>query len=340
MPVSLPAQHPALTSLSTEGITARAYDHKSPAQPQALRIGIVNLMPNVIETETQYARALSHADQSVELQFFSPPARLQEAYAYLKAPLANDNADRAEKSLHRTRYHTPFTDIMQGRAKLDAIIVSGFANEDAPLRQASNPSQGIDFYDDFVHLLRWAERTKTPVMTTCWSAQAALHALHGVSRSVQPQKITGAFNMNVENRDNALMRNFQAQFPMPTSRYAQSSESDIRAAERRGVLHVLADNETTGASIITQSQGPHIFMTGHLEYLADTLQKEYIRDLGKMGAAAPRPQNYNVESPERTWAAANAQFFKNLARHFEGQKQERKNALRITAPGAQGPLAF
>jgi homoserine O-succinyltransferase len=98
-------------------------------------------------------------------------------------------------------------------------------------------------------------------------------------------------------------------------------------------LSILASSPETGAAIVAATDSPILFMTGHLEYLADTLSKEYERDVAKMGDAAPRPQNYDTENPHRTWEAANAMFYGNFVELCnEHAAYRRKLELQNAAP--------
>jgi homoserine O-succinyltransferase len=94
-----------------------------------------------------------------------------------------------------------------------------------------------------------------------------------------------------------LVRGFDDTFLAPHSRY---TGVDYSAVRNNPELVVLADSVLCGPYIIVGQGGKHIFITGHPEYDALTLDQEYHRDLGK-GISPDVPVNYYPDDdPNRT----------------------------------------
>lgn len=64
MPIQLPPGLPAAATLREEGIAA---EDAGAAAPGALRIALVNLMPDKPTTEVQFARLLGAAPETISL---------------------------------------------------------------------------------------------------------------------------------------------------------------------------------------------------------------------------------------------------------------------------------
>ncbi|MGB1390207.1 MAG: homoserine O-acetyltransferase/O-succinyltransferase family protein, partial [Paracoccaceae bacterium] len=67
MPVTLPSDLPAFDVLTREGVMVMAEDRAARQDIRPLRIGLVNLMPKKIQTETQFARLLGATPLQIEL---------------------------------------------------------------------------------------------------------------------------------------------------------------------------------------------------------------------------------------------------------------------------------
>ena len=72
MPIKIPNKLPAAKVLADENIFVMNEKRASTQDIRPLRIGILNLMPTKIETETQLARLLGNTPLQVELDFIRP----------------------------------------------------------------------------------------------------------------------------------------------------------------------------------------------------------------------------------------------------------------------------
>ena len=87
-------------------------------------------------------------------------------------------------------------------------------------------------------------------------------------------------------------------------------------------LEVLADSEV-GQSIFYDATRQQTFVTGHLEYRADTLDGEYRRDQAKGLPIAPPLHYYIEDNPEKgidfSWEETALLFYRNwLVAHLGG----------------------
>ena len=90
---------------------------------------------------------------------------------------------------------------------------------------------------------------------------------------------------------------------------------DFGKIKQHRELVTLAGSEKVGAYLIKNKSGNQVYITGHPEYDADTLLKEYLRDTGK-DENADKPENYFPnddvnKAPSKTWQSHAFLLFSN-----------------------------
>lgn len=78
---------------------------------------------------------------------------------------------------------------------------------------------------------------------------------------------------------------------MPNSRHTEVNAADII---RAGLL-LLAQSAESGTGVAATADGRRVFVVGHLEYAAETLHREYLRDKAK-GLPIRPPRHYYNET--------------------------------------------
>jgi homoserine O-succinyltransferase len=106
-------------------------------------------------------------------------------------------------------------------------------------------------------------------------------------------------------------------FYVPHSRYTTVSREDI---ENTPILKILASSEEAGVYAVITPGGKQVFLTGHSEYDANTLEKEYKRDKA-LGINPNVPKNYypgddDTKPPMLTWRAHATLLFTNWLNYF------------------------
>lgn len=117
------------------------------------------------------------------------------------------------------------------------------------------------------------------------------------------------------------MRGFDEAFYCPHSRHTEVRSEDIRQVDD---LEILAESAGAGPHIIADKSGRRIFLTGHFEYDADSLAKEFYRDLDK-GLPIQLPYGYFPEddpkqAPLMRWKAHANLFYSNWLNYFVYQE--------------------
>ena len=118
-----------------------------------------------------------------------------------------------------------------------------------------------------------------------------------------------------------IFRGFDDVFFMPQSRHTEVRREDIMANNH---LTLISDSPDSGVGMVMARSGREFFITGHLEYASDTLDKEYKRDAGKRNDV-DMPVNYyrgdNVQNgPLVTWRAHANLLFSNWVNYYVYQE--------------------
>ncbi|GLR70691.1 homoserine O-succinyltransferase [Agaribacter marinus] len=263
MPIKVPSELPALDGLLNENIFAMDNERALSQNIRPMNVGILNLMPNKIETELQILRLLSNTPLQIDIDLI----RIDDS-APKNTPIAHMNAF----------YHT-FNDIRE--KKYDGLIVTG-----APLGNLEY--EDVKYWDKMIDLMDWAKRNVQSTIYLCWAANAALYHFFGLQRKVRAEKLSGVFEHKVMDEKDSLMRGFDPMFWAPHSRVGDIPVSDYEQAEG---IKILGLSSQAGVYLSATHDKRMIFITGHPEYDSQTLAGEYSRDIGQ-GLAPKVPVNY------------------------------------------------
>lgn len=266
MPIKIPNDLPAAELLRNEGVRLIGEEDALQQDIRPMQVGLLNLMPDKLTTETQFARLLGATPLQVELTLISTgsytPSNVSQSHLQSFYQSWEQVADR----------------------KFDGLLITG-----APVELLE--FEEVKYWDELVRIFEWSRRHVHSTFNVCWGAQAALYHFHGVPKHTLPVKRFGIYRHEVtEPRDAArspLMRGFDDEFWVPVSRHTEVREEDLPAD---GSIRVLARSSRAGLCLCEDPANRHLFMFNHLEYDTFTLDREYRRDLER---------GLNVEMPLR-----------------------------------------
>ena len=285
MPIKLPENLPAFEILRKERVAVMSDNRAARQDIRPLEIAILNLMPEKVKTETQFARLLGNSPIQVSLT-------LMQTGTY--APQHTDKA-------HLHEFYQPFQ-ALKSRC-FDGLIVTG-----APVETLA--FEEVKYWQELTEIFEWARRHVHSSFFVCWGAQAALYHRYGVPKHKLPEKRFGIFEHKNLRPASDLMRGINDYFAMPVSRHTQVQAEDLPPH-----LEPLAVSEIAGIGAVADWQARAFFVFNHLEYDRETLQMEYERDLLK-GAQIQLPHNYfpgddPSQMPPNMWRAFAAVVFQN-----------------------------
>jgi homoserine O-succinyltransferase/O-acetyltransferase len=225
------------------------------AQRTPLVIGLVNNMPDgaLQATERQFEGLLGEAAGGAEV-----------SVRYLSLP----ELERGEHARAHMRGRYAHIDRLPA-AGLDGLIVTGAEPQAARLDDEP-------YWASLGRVVDWSRAAEIPTVWSCLAAHAAVLHLDGVQRRRLPAKRAGVFAC-VPARRHPLLA--EAPRPVtPHSRLNDLVESDLLPAG----YQVLTRSPEIGVDLfIKPGPAPALFFQGHPEYAAETLLREYLRDVGR-----------------------------------------------------------
>ena len=296
MPVKIPNTLPAAATLTSENIFVMTEERATSQDIRPLRIAIVNLMPTKEATETQLLRVLGNTPLQVE------PVFLRTA-SYTSTHTSEEYLQEFYKTFDQVRGE-----------KFDGCIITG-----APVEQM--PFEEVAYWKELEEVMDWANEHVFSTLYICWAAQAALYHNYGIPKYPLPEKKFGVYRHRVLVKNCKLMRGFDDVFNAPHSRHTEVRRADI---EKIPTLQILAESEEAGVFLIQSTDGRQVFVTGHGEYDADTLEKEFLRDKNAGKPIAP-PVNYYPggdisQPPMVTWRSHANLLYGNWLNYYVYQE--------------------
>ena len=287
MPIVWNKNMPAYRILRDEGVELVRLDELAQRKSPVLRVALLNLMPEKATTEIQIARLLGESAHCVEVTYFVP-----DSYRSKTTPVA-----------HMAAFYARWSQV-RGRC-FDGLIVTG-----APIETL--PFEDVSYWTELTAIFDWARKKVGQSYYICWAAQAALQHFHGVPKRALPAKMSGVFAHQILQPDAPLMRGLAEDFPVPVSRHTEVSAADLPGD--RG-LEILASSKQSGLCLMRDPARRAHYMFNHLEYDANTLAREYARDLcAGRSAILPRhyfPQDDPARTPAHSWRGSARILFRN-----------------------------
>ncbi|NTS75429.1 homoserine O-succinyltransferase [Catenovulum sp. SM1970] len=297
MPIKIPDQLPALKVLNEENIFVMSESRAKGQDIRPMEIGILNLMPNKIETEVQLLRLLSNSVLQANVDLIRIDTHISK----------NTPAE------HMDAFYRLFDDI-KGKKNYDGLIITG-----APLGLI--PYEEVNYWDKMTEIMDWAKKHVQSTLYLCWAAHAGLYHHFGLNRDIRQDKLSGVYLHQLTDPKDPLLQGFDDEFWAIHSRYAQVPLSGIESAEQ---LKPLATTEQGGAYLTATTDKRMVFITGHPEYDVNTLNDEYNRDLNA-GLNPTIPENYYPDNdptrtPRNKWRGHGNLLICNWLNHYVYQQ--------------------
>lgn len=287
MPIKIADKLPAARTLRGENIFVMTEKRAMSQDIRPLRILLFNLMPTKIVTETQILRALSNSPLQVEVVFLN----------------TKTHASKNTPHEHLVDFYKTFDEIEN--EKFDGMIITGAPVENMAFEE-------VDYWDELTSVMEWSKSHVTSTLHICWGAQAGLYYHYGIKKHRLEKKMSGVFEHRVQKKKNKLVRGFDETFFAPHSRHTETRIEEVKAVPE---LDIIAVSDEAGLYLAASKDGKHVFVMGHSEYDADTLDKEYKRD-SERGLNPEIPVNYYKNNnpllrPVMRWRAHSTLLFVN-----------------------------
>ena len=272
MPIRIPDDLPARATLDAEGVMVMSETDAVRQDIRPMRIGLLNLMPKKIVTETQIARLLGATPLQVELTLVK----------------ITNHIGRNTSSDHILSFYQDFEDIQADR--FDGFIVTG-----APIETLE--FEEVTYWDELRRIFDWTQTNVHGCLNICWGAQAAIHHFYGIPKYQLPEKRFGVYRHNNLAPSSPFLRGFSDDFEIPVSRWTEVRSEDIPSDSG---MKILMDSDEAGLCLLDDPAHHSLHMFNHVEYDSNSLAEEFFRDRDS-GKPIAIPRNYFPnDNPDRT----------------------------------------
>ena len=280
MPIRLPSSLPAYSVLKREGVMVMGLRAADKQDIRPLRIGLLNLMPKKIQTETQFARLIGATPLQVEFSLI----RMSE----------HETKNTAAE--HMEEFYRPFSEIRD--QKFDGLIITG-----APIEHL--PFEDVTYWSELREVFEWTQTNVHSTFGVCWGGMAMIHYFHNVKKHLLENKLFGCYRHMNFAPESPYLRGFSDDLAMPVSRWTEMRKSEIEAAG----LPILLHSEEVGPALVEDPAHRALYVFNHFEYDSGTLNEEYQRDLENTqvpGKDIQKPVNYfpqddPTQNPQNRW---------------------------------------
>ncbi|HVG46927.1 MAG TPA: homoserine O-succinyltransferase [Rubellimicrobium sp.] len=264
MPIKLPANLPAFDVLSREGVMVMSDTRAARQDIRPLRIGLLNLMPKKIQTETQFARLIGATPLQIELTLI----RMTE------------HQTKNTASEHMAQFYRPFAEVAESGEKLDGLIVTGAPVEHLPFEE-------VTYWGELQEVFDWTQSHVHSTFGVCWGGMAMAYHFHGVEKHLLAEKAFGLYQHRALAPASPFLRGFSDELVVPVSRWTEVKQAETEAAG----LRTLVSSDEVGPCLIEDEDHRALYILNHLEYDSDTLKQEYDRDVAA-GTPIEVPHDY------------------------------------------------
>lgn len=263
MPIKIPSTLPAFEVLSSEGVMVMDEQLAARQDIRPLQIGLLNLMPKKIQTETQFARLIGATSLQIELTLI----RMSEHKA------KNTAAE------HMEAFYRTFDEVKD--RKFDGLLITG-----APIEHL--PFEEVTYWQELCEIMEWTQTNVHSTFGICWGGMAMINHFHGVKKHMLDEKLFGCFRHQNLKPTSQYLRGFSDDCVIPVSRWTEVKQTEIDTAEN---LTTLLGNEVSGPCLVEDPDHRALYIFNHFEYDSGTLKEEYDRDV-ESGTEINVPQNY------------------------------------------------
>ncbi|MDK3020348.1 homoserine O-acetyltransferase MetA [Pseudodonghicola flavimaris] len=277
MPIKIPSDLPAYDVLTREGVMVMSEDQAARQDIRPLKIGLLNLMPKKIQTETQFARLIGATPLQIDLSLI----RMTE------------HQTKTTSAEHMEEFYRPFQEVKD--EKFDGLIITG-----APIEHLD--FEDVTYWDEIQEVFDWSQTHVHSTFGVCWGGMAMIYYFHRVKKHILDHKAFGCFRQKNMQPASPFLRGFSDDFIVPVSRWTEMKQAEIDTVPE---LVTLIGSDETGPCLVEDPGRRALYVFNHFEYDSDTLKQEYDRDVAA-GGDILMPVNYfpgddPAQRPSNRW---------------------------------------
>jgi homoserine O-succinyltransferase len=172
-----------------------------------LRIGLLNLMPKKIQTETQFARLIGATPLQIELSLI----RMTE------------HETKNTAAAHMEAFYRPFAEVAETGEKFDGLIITGAPDRTSALRGRHLLGRADPVFD-------WTQTHVHSTFGVCWGGMAMIHHFHGVKKHMLTPRPSAASGTATSRRPRPYLRGFSDDCVIPSAAGPRCGSDEIEAA--------------------------------------------------------------------------------------------------------------
>ncbi|MEL6861420.1 MAG: homoserine O-succinyltransferase [Pseudomonadota bacterium] len=277
MPIKIPDTLPARETLIQEGVSVLSDSDAIRQDIRPLQIGLLNLMPNKIRTETQIARLIGASPLQIEMTLI----------------MVGGHTPKNTSQEHLISFYQNW-DAVKHR-KFDGFIITGAPIETLPFEQ-------VTYWDELRQIFEWTRTNVHSSFFICWGAMAAAYHFHGVPKHGLADKAFGVYRHRNLAPASPYLSGFSDDFQIPVSRWTEVRATEIAKAPD---LKILMDSDFTGPCLLSDAKARSLYCFNHIEYDSTSLKEEYDRDVAA-GKPIKPPHGYFpgddvTANPQNRW---------------------------------------
>ena len=287
MPIKIPDNLPAKDSLLNEAIDVIYTSNAERQDIRPLKFLLLNLMPKKIPTEIQFARLIGSSPLQIELTLMT----------------TKSYNPKNTKQDYLIEFYKTLDDIKN--EFFDVLIITGAPIETLPFEE-------VTYWNELCEIVKWSETNVFRRLGICWGSQVFLKIFFNIDKFILKNKLFGVYDHDLLDTHDRLLQGFINRFPMPVSRFTETRREDLI----KNNLEILAYSNSSGVGMVRSPKTKDLFILNHLEYDADTLKDEYLRDKSqKIKISLPEnyfPNNDDNKLPVNRWRPYAFLLFSNF----------------------------
>lgn len=290
MTVVIPQNYHIKNALEKRRIICISREEALRKDIRALRIGILNIMP---EAETY------------EYSLMFPLGRTLIQIEPIWIKLKNHKYKSTDKHHLRELYVT-FEEAVS-KKHLDGLLLTG-----APIESIA--FEEITYWKELEKIIAYAKNNIASTLGLCWGGLALAKTM-GIEKTVFPKKMFGVFKLENICRNHPVTGDLDDEFMCPVSSHSGILPKTLEAEHKNGNVNLLARTKEGYYVIFESSDKKFLIHLGHPEYEADRLVEEYRRDMAKGRKDVEPPENVVLSNPINRWRSHCLEFYSQWIKH-------------------------
>ena len=284
MTIVLQKDYHAKSALEQRRVLCVSHEQALKEDIRALRIGILNIMPQAEKYEISLLHPMGRSIMQIEP-------------VWIKLHLHSYNSSNKE---HLDHLYIPFEEAIDQKI-LDGLVVTG-----APVEEI--PFEDVIYWPELKRIFKYARNNIACTLGMCWGG-LALAKFMGIPNVVYDKKLFGVFKTRNLDSNHRVTGDMDDVFWCPQSRHAGIQDKVLEQERDKGNINLLAHAPEGGYSIFESSDHRFLMHLGHPEYDPQRLIDEYERDVKLGRSDVEPPRNFDLQDPKNCWRGHRNEFF-------------------------------